>query len=140
MLMILRQKSDWQFGKLNMLGGRIEAFENAEEAALRELKEEANVDAIGAALIGEMHYPEAKVSVVDCPFDPDVNEVKSSSEGEVLWLDSDQALRDPRLIPNLRVIIPLAVVGMAGWNLYGVPGASDELVTLDLAGCTRQGA
>lgn len=135
-LAIERKKQDWQQGKLNLPGGRIEVGETAEQAAIREIKEEANIDATSATLIGSMHYPEACVYVLDCDFNPDDNEVKSSTEGEVLWMTCPELLRDPRLIPNLRVIIPLAVADVRGWKLSPGIGASDDhCVSLDLKGC-----
>lgn len=135
-LAIERKKQDWQQGKLNLPGGRIEDGETAEQAAIREIKEEANIDATDVTLIGSMHYSDSLIYVMDCGFNPDDNEVKSSAEGEVMWLSCRELIRDPRLIPNLRVIIPLAAAGVQGWRLSPGAGASDDhCVSLDLAGC-----
>ena len=135
-LAIERRKQDWQQGKLNLPGGRIEVGETAEQAAIREIKEEANIDATDTTFIGSIHYAESTIYVLDCGFNPDDNEVKSSAEGEVIWFGCPELLRDPRLIPNLRVIIPLAVAGVHGWRLSPGIGASDDYcVSLDLKGC-----
>jgi 8-oxo-dGTP pyrophosphatase MutT (NUDIX family) len=135
MLVIERKKQDWQLGKLNLLGGRIEPGESADHAAVRELKEEANVDVIMRSCLGTMIYPESLIYVIDCSFHPSANEIVSTHEGNVSWFHYPDVLHDPRLIPNLRVIIPLAVAGLSGWKLSGLPGAPDETVKLDLAGC-----
>ncbi len=135
-LAIERKKQDWQEGKLNLPGGRIEEGETAEQAAIREIKEEANIDATDVTLIGSMHYTDSLIYVMGCGFNPDDNEVKSSTEGEVIWMTCPELLHDPRLIPNLRVIIPLAVSDVRGWRLSPGTGACDQYsVSLDLKGC-----
>lgn len=42
--MILKNKPKWQKGSLNGIGGKVEEMEDFDEAAVRELKEEAGVD------------------------------------------------------------------------------------------------
>jgi hypothetical protein len=36
---------------------------------------------------------------------------------EVSWVPIQEAFRDPRLIPNLRIIIPLVRSQLSGWTL-----------------------
>lgn len=132
-LVIERKKKDWQEGKLNLPGGRIEDGETAEEAAIREIGEEANINATSASLIGSMHHADSIIYVMACGFDPDDAEVKSSAEGDVSWIDYPDLLSNPRLIPNLRVIIPLAIAGVRGWQLYS--GETDCCMTLNVKGC-----
>ena len=43
-LLILKNKPEWQKGLYNGIGGKIEDFESPEEAMVREFREESNID------------------------------------------------------------------------------------------------
>ena len=45
-LLVLKDKPEWQKGKLNLPGGKVEEGETPEEAATRELKEESGYSPI----------------------------------------------------------------------------------------------
>jgi hypothetical protein len=84
--------------------------------------------------MGTMHYSDAIVHVMDCPFDPQTDRIDSMTDEPVSWHSFEDGLHAPRLIPNLRVVIPLVRCGVKGWRLHGVPGI-ETLLSLDLEGC-----
>lgn len=137
-LMVLKDRPAWQKGRLNLLGGKVEPGETPAEAAFRELKEESGIIAM------TMPRRHGQIIGVDCIvhcFAVDVSDRKiEPREGEtekVEWYDWRAVRVDPRLMPNLRVIIPLLHMGVAGWSItdqkssVGVP-KHEIVVELDI--------
>jgi 8-oxo-dGTP pyrophosphatase MutT (NUDIX family) len=113
-LLIEKLKPAWQAGRFNLPGGSVEGDETAEEAATRELFEEANLQAIEAQTIGRISGDGWDVYVVRC-VTPHPSRIHQKTAERVFWLDKPAALREARLIPNLRLVIPLAATGAYGW-------------------------
>ena len=120
-LLILRNKDDWQRGKLNLPGGKIEPGESPEVAAYRELVEETGIKAslLDVRILGFLKCNDGIIPVVYCPYQTAVNQVTTVSpeEGEAISLPSQLALSDPRLHPNVKVMIPLCQSGVSDWLL-----------------------
>ncbi len=55
-ILLIRKKRGLGAGKINGPGGRIEAGESAQEAAVRETREELGIEAHSADLRGELHF------------------------------------------------------------------------------------
>lgn len=115
-LLVLKDRPSWMKGRLNLVGGKIEKNETPAHAAMRELEEESG-------LIGNPAIPKlcGAVKGVDCIiycFVVDVNEKEiKPRKGEtenVDWYSLD-ILDDSRLMPNLKLIVPLLQMGITGW-------------------------
>lgn len=129
-ILIERKKDDWQKGKLNLPGGSIHDGETPEEAAFRELREEtglyaslADIRVVGE-IVGNTDEAESAWSVVVC-FCPYramhgqfPQEAKTlTAEGDIHTMDWRDAIHDPRLIPNLKLIVPYCQSRLTGWRL-----------------------
>lgn len=60
-LLIRKNRPDWQVGKLNGLGGHIEPCETPHDAMVREFREEAGIQTDGWTKFAEMNFPDARV-------------------------------------------------------------------------------
>lgn len=124
-LVIQKDRPDWQKGKLNLPGGKIEDGETPEEAAIRELKEESGLDAARMELKGKMMDRDLAVYCMEAHgVTGDWLSLKGR-EGEtekVFWMRLKDAYADNRLMPNLRVIIPLMRSRQNGWLINDCGG------------------
>ena len=119
-LLVLKNRPATQAGRLNLIGGKIEDGETPEQAAIREMKEEAGYDVRGPAkVVGTMQDRHLKIYCVNA-FSQSDNAPPKPREGEtesVEWMFVHSLLKDKRLIPNLRVIIPLILMGVEGFHI-----------------------
>jgi len=131
-LLIRKSSPDWQKGKLNLVGGKIEPGETVEQAAKRELEEETvlvgfNFKVRGAVTGKKCHDPKYDqdgwiVWFLTCDIDVDVLEIDQSHREEpVQWYWIDEALDILPLIPNLKLIIPLLDINAPDWKLTETP-------------------
>jgi len=107
-VLIEKNKPDWQRGKLNGVGGKIEEGELAEEAMIREFREETGAevrtwDKFCVLACGEhvIHFFKSFVQVAA------VN-IQSLTDEPVAWFMVDDLPNLP-VLPNLRWLIPLAL-------------------------------
>jgi len=113
-LLIEKLKPEWQKGKINLPGGSIEEGEWPEKAAARELFEEANLLAFHVVPMGVIGGDDWRVHVIKCVVN-DVGLWAKRTAEPVFWLPITDALQHKKLIPNLRVIVPLCHCGVRGW-------------------------
>lgn len=91
-LLIRRKKGDF-IGLLGMPGGKIEKGQHVSDTAVREVKEETNIDAEFKGLLGvvsEKLIEDGKVYtqflLLICELEPGHTEHHSTDEGDVMWL------------------------------------------------------
>jgi 8-oxo-dGTP pyrophosphatase MutT (NUDIX family) len=119
-LLIEKLKPDWQKGKINLPGGSVEPGETPVQAAARELFEEANILAFHLEAVGVVTGPGWEVHVFNCVSNhPEWWEQRTDEA--VFWLPIKEALKHPKLIPNLRTIIPMAHLEVHGWVISENP-------------------
>lgn len=121
-LLVEKDKPEWQKGKLNLPGGKIEPGETPIQCANRELAEES-----GLCGDNTVHYMKQLGRIVDnnvtihcmwccTSYSSKLKLRPADSETQKIgWYDWDTVRRDRRLIPNLRLIIPLMLAGQNGW-------------------------
>lgn len=111
-LVLEKVRPEWQKGRLNLPGGKIEPGETPEEAAVRELYEETGLETDVCETMGEIEGPDWHITVVKC-YPIDYN-IQQREEERPDWLEH---VHDRRLMNNLRVIIPILHAEVRGWKL-----------------------
>ena len=137
-LLVEKDRPAWQSGKLNLVGGKIEEGETPEQAALRELKEEAGLLPLEINKVFPNEKNPRKNTIISVPIEPTVmgsvlgswgvvycvkvpilfGQKIAPREGEtekVAWHEWNDVKLDERLLPNLKIIIPLMSMGVTGW-------------------------
>lgn len=114
LLLIQKNRPEWQAGRLNGIGGKVEPGENFLDAAVREFKEEANVDlnprylAPFLKMEGEGMELMAYTIILTCEdfFDKAV----PMTDEKLVYMKDAGSMRFPLPhVPNLKWIIPLAI-------------------------------
>lgn len=110
-ILIRKNRPDWQAGMLNGIGGKIEAGEMPLDAMVRECQEEAGIVIPAAwwrcACVLTDTALAWRVNFYYCGADA-IYSYKTMTDEAVRLYAVDRVLRDPSLMPNLRVFIPLA--------------------------------
>lgn len=119
-LLCFRKKKDWQYGKFNLIGGKVKSGEKPLDAAVRELKEEAGLEpAVPGTerVFGHISGPWGLIHCVriTVPFDDPVPAPGEEEAQVVAWMDWREMANHELLVPNLRVILPLLSSGVEGW-------------------------
>jgi 8-oxo-dGTP diphosphatase len=137
-LLVEKNRPAWQRGCLNLLGGKIEEGESELDCAIRELKEESGLTIKSTRrrqldghpdvkLMGAIVSEASMVYCVSLPVDSTVKLKPRKGETELAsWHEWDVVKSDPRLMPNLRCVIPMIKAGVTGWFVSG--GAIAEAV------------
>lgn len=118
-LLIRKQRPEWQKGKLNGIGGHIEAGETARQAMVREFKEEAGLEINEWKLFAELYGDNWSVSFFVChPYDM-VNphwSIKAQTDEELEWHPvSDLKFLKANALTNLTWLIPMAMYDESNW-------------------------
>jgi len=121
-LLIEKLKPEWQRGKLNLPGGKIEENESIHEAASRELREETGIycGLNDITLLGRIYGEWGDCYVCHCVYRDNQHWEQKEAE-KLVNLNYSDAIRDERLIDNLRLIIPWCLCELNGWSLYQGP-------------------
>lgn len=104
-----KQKPEWQKGKLNGVGGKIKESENPDDAMVREFKEEADVTFIDAnwQQYALLKFPTANLFCYRI-FSDDIFTCKTVEAEEVTVIKVKTALASKTIIPNLKILLPMA--------------------------------
>lgn len=113
-LLILKDRPQWQAGRLNLPGGKVETGETPEQAARRELAEETGYEcATEPRIVGKIVDRSCIVWILKIVVFSDNEPQARSEETEIpQWINWDKACKDTRLLPNLRLIVPLCMTGV----------------------------
>lgn len=127
-LTVEKRKPDWQKFRINLPGGKLEEGETALDASIRELFEETGITTGEAKLLGVIEGPDYRVHCVRhyVAARSYVRPVQKTDE-PVAFIKLVDLLANHRLIPNLRIIIPLMLANVAQWSL--IPANKSPLDT-----------
>lgn len=107
-VLIEKARPDWQRGRLNGVGGKLEPGESYSNAMEREFREETGIDIMSWDRVLRMDGPGYRIEFFrGMASDEDLDRCRTTTDETVFVLGYDAALMDPRLIPNLRWILPL---------------------------------
>ena len=111
-----KEKPEWQKGRINLVGGKVEPGESPKDAALREFQEETGIAPHRAEYYGEIFHNNGMIHVYKIWYAGNQQILPTDYE-QPFWTNLQELLHfDNRpLIPNLQVIIPLLICGVKGW-------------------------
>lgn len=123
-LLILKSKPEWQKGKLNLVGGKIEPGETVQQAAKRELFEESGLNGenfvVKGCLVGDHAHDEKFDSngwivwFLTCNVKyTDLIDFQTDEPVDWYWADGVQE----KIVHNLKLIIPLLASDAPDWKL-----------------------
>lgn len=109
-VLIEKKKPEWQKGKLNGVGGKVEAGEVPLQAMTREFAEETGiyVPHIQWTDVAILEGQDWRVHFYQTTLAADARP-RTMTDEEVSWYRVESVLRREDLMPNLRVLIPLAL-------------------------------
>jgi len=107
-VLIRKNKPEWQKGLLNGVGGKIEPGESPMEAMIREWREETGTYITDWHRFVNMNFSGATIFVFKCQL-PGCVDVQSATDEAVGVFSVADALASPITIPNLKWLIPMAL-------------------------------
>ncbi len=121
-LLVHKQKPDWQIGKLNGVGGKVEDNETGLTCIARECFEETTLNLPAsvwhqyATAVHETNTEEKKqIDFFTAIYSGQKSDAKKGDYEEVEWFASDH-LPD-NILPNLSFLIPMARYKLQGHNV-----------------------
>lgn len=112
-LLILKLRPEWQKGKFNLPGGKVEPGEDMQECIAREFKEETDINSTPDdwKLIGMIEGPDYKCGILTAIYNPEKHgEFQKMTDEKLYWcLTSELPILRKRIIPNLYWIVPFAI-------------------------------
>ena len=110
MLHRIKKKNDVHANKWNGVGGKFEVGESPEDCAIREIKEETNLDIFNLEMRGVLTFPkfDGKNDWLVFVFIAETNQYDfiQTQEGVLHWIDSDKIL-ELNLWEGDKIFIPL---------------------------------
>ena len=106
-MVIRKNKPQWQAGRMNGLGGHVEPQEPLAIAMRREFREESGQDVEGWSTFGRLHGADWQVFLY-WAIKPEAMVCNVCDEGTVLPVFVDELHKHP-VLPNLHYLIPMAI-------------------------------
>ena len=108
-LLVHKISPEWQAGKINGVGGKIEEGEDPLACIVREVREEAGLEmrADQWTYTGEMGSDTWRVSVFALVYRGNTSDAKSADKEKVEWFDP--SVLPANIISNLGWLVPLAL-------------------------------
>lgn len=108
-LLMHKNRPDWQVGKINGLGGKIESGESSKECIAREVEEESGLKIAKEDWIylGRLNARDWYVDVFTYIWTGSLSEAKTITDEQIEWFEVNNLPQN--IIPNLGWIIPLVV-------------------------------
>lgn len=104
--LIEKNRPDWQKGRLNGLGGKIEYGESAVEAMIREFEEEGGVYTKDW---NEFCNINGKTCQITCFWAiGNILEVRMAEDQEIFLVDTRNLVENKNILPNVAWLIPMA--------------------------------
>lgn len=115
-----KNRPDWQAGKINGLGGKIEPGEDNAACIVREIEEEAGLVTKPEEWlhICAMQDTDWRVDVLGLIWKEEIASAKAKTDEQIEWFEA-QSL-PPTVIPNLHWLIPLAIHKLSGNIRYEI--------------------
>ncbi|MDP3996959.1 MAG: NUDIX domain-containing protein [Candidatus Andersenbacteria bacterium] len=90
-LLMHKNRPDWQAGKLNGIGGRIERGEESSDCIVREVKEEAGVKTKKKdwKYFGKLKAKGWRVDLYAIVYKGDTNDFSTTTDEEIEWFEAD---------------------------------------------------
>ncbi len=119
-IVLQKHRPTWQRGRINLIGGHVEDGETPQAAAEREFHEETGFFGHNYKKLGEITGKSFVVHCFKCIIDVCGPAPIKPREGETeqpYWTSFYNIKDDPRLMPNLQVMIPLMMNDVSGWSI-----------------------
>lgn len=115
-LLVHKQKPDWQQGKVNGVGGKYESGEVREMCICRETKEETTLDIAKQdwVFVGTIRQSQGNVSIWTARYIGALTDARKDDQEDIEWFDFN-ALPE-NAIDNLQWLIPLCRQKLQGTN------------------------
>ena len=116
-LLVHKQRPEWQAGKVNGIGGKIEPGETALECIARECEEESTLKIPPSDWLhfGTIHQPQGNVEVLAAAYGGGHSDASQNDHEAVEWFPINH-LPD-NVMQNLHFLIPAAKLKLEGYHL-----------------------
>lgn len=111
-LVVFKDRPEWQRGKANLPGGKIEPGETPITCAERELEEETGLKSEWTEVLGKIVGSYGVVYCVKCGVEYAEPEPRKGETEVVKWVNWEEIANSSIIIPNLRAVIPMMMQGV----------------------------